>query len=53
MLYDVKVLNDNGAWQTDLVTGSLTRALERGRFLIPRVPSVQVTDQHGERRWLI
>ena len=51
-LYDVKVLNDMGVWQTDLTTGSLYRAEERGKFLIPRVHAVEVTRHDGARVWL-
>ena len=48
-MYDVKVLNHYGVWQTDLVTGSQHRACERGRFLLPRVPAVKVEYMDGRR----
>lgn len=53
MLNDVRVLNDKGVWFTDLVTSSAYRATERAKFLIGRVPAVQVIDQTGRRVDLI
>lgn len=45
-LYDVRVMNDNGVWSTDLTTGSRRRAFERYRFLIART-IVELRDQSG------
>lgn len=49
MLYDVRILNEMGVKQTDTVTGNQHRATERAKFLIGRVPDVQVIDQTGRR----
>lgn len=52
MLYDIKVLNHSGVWQTDTTTGSMTRAQERAKFLVPRVPAVQIDKSDGTRLFL-
>ena len=50
MRYRVLVLNHYGVWVTDSGEKSLTRALDRGRFLTPRVPAVRVErDRTGQR----
>lgn len=48
-LFDVRVLNLQGVWQTDTTTGSKHRATERAKFLMPRTPAVKVEDIHGQR----
>lgn len=52
MLYDVRVMNRWGVWMTDTVTGSKGRAQDRGRFLTPRVPAVEIKDSNGQRVFL-
>lgn len=46
-MYDVRILNERGVWQTDTTTGNKRRAQERGKFLTPRVTAVQVMGPHG------
>lgn len=48
-MFDVRVMNEYGVWITDMVTGSLTRARDRARFLTPRVPAIEVRDAQGLR----
>lgn len=44
-MYDVRVLSLMGVWMTDTVARSRVRAQDRARFLIPRVPAVEVKKQ--------
>ena len=46
-MYDVRILNGHGVWQTDTTTGSKRRAQERGKFLTPRVRAVKVDGPFG------
>ncbi len=47
MLYDVSILNDKGAWQTDLTSGSLRRCLDRRDYLA-RYTAVKVENMYGD-----
>jgi hypothetical protein len=48
-LFDVRVMNDYGVWETDTVTGSKNRARDRARYLVPRTSVVQIEDEQGQR----